>query len=87
MTKRRGGGFNSGNPHGPSPSRKGPKRERAGHRAGGKEKQRAEPRLEQPIADSASVVPCQICGHPVDRKRLHIHMVRFHGAALRPAPP
>ena len=39
--------------------------------------------LEQPIAESASTVPCQICGHQVDPKRMHPHMVRFHGATLR----
>ena len=87
MTKRRGGVFKSGNPGGPSPGRKGPKGGRVGHRGRGNGKQRTEPSLEQPIADSVSVLPCQICGHPVDRKRLHFHMVRFHGAALRPARP
>jgi len=39
--------------------------------------------LEQPIAESLGTVPCKICGHPVDPKRMHPHMVRFHGAALR----
>jgi hypothetical protein len=84
MTKRRGGAFNSGNSGRPSPGHKGPKGERAGHKAGGTRTRRTEPLLEQPIADSVGAVPCQICGHPVDPKRLHFHMVRFHGAAFRP---
>ena len=44
---------------------------------------KAAPLLEQPIADVVGTVPCQICGHGVDPKRMHFHMVRFHGAALR----
>jgi hypothetical protein len=44
---------------------------------------KADLRLEQPVADSSGTVPCQICGHGVDPKRMHFHMVRFHGAAFR----
>ena len=87
MTKRRGRGFNSDNRGRPLPGRKGPKGERAGHKGGGGRTRRTEPLIEQPIADSIGAVPCQICGHPVDPKRLHFHMVRFHGAALRPTHP
>jgi len=39
--------------------------------------------LEQPSPEASSTVPCPSCGHPVDPKRLHFHMVRFHGASLR----
>jgi hypothetical protein len=39
--------------------------------------------IEQPVADSIGAVPCAVCHHPVDPKRMHIHMVRFHGAKLR----
>lgn len=39
--------------------------------------------LEQPVADLAGAIQCQICGHPVDPKRMHFHMVRVHGAAFR----
>ena len=87
MTKRRGGAFNSGNPGRSSPGRKGPKGERPSHKAAGTRKQRTEPLIEQPIAESIGGVPCQLCGHPVDPKRLHFHMVRFHGVALRPPRP
>jgi hypothetical protein len=87
MTDRRGATFNSGRRGRPSPGRKGPKGEKAGHKSGGVRKRRSEPLIEQPIADSSGAVPCRLCGHPVDPKRLHFHMVRFHGAALRPPPP
>ncbi len=39
--------------------------------------------LEQPMTDVAGAVPCELCGHPVDPKRLHFHMVRCHGAVFR----
>jgi hypothetical protein len=84
MTDRRGGAFTPGNRGRPSPGRKGPKSGGAGHKAGGTRKRRTEPLLEQPIADSTGAVPCQLCGHPVDPKRLHFHMVRYHGVAFRP---
>jgi hypothetical protein len=87
MINRRGGAFNSGSRRRPSPDRRGPKGEKAGHKAGGPSKRRTEPLIEQPIADSIGAVPCQLCGHPVDPKRLHFHMVRFHGAAFRPPRP
>jgi hypothetical protein len=35
------------------------------------------------VAETAGAVPCQICGHPVDPKRLHFHMVRYHGLVFR----
>jgi hypothetical protein len=43
--------------------------------------------LEQPPLVANSNVKCQICGIPVDPKRMHFHMVRFHGAARRPLAP
>ena len=87
MTNRRGGTFTPGDRGMRSPGRKGTKGEKAEHRARGSRKRRTEPLLEQPIAESAGAVPCQLCGHPVDPKRLHFHMVRFHGAAFRPERP
>ena len=42
-----------------------------------------EPLIEQPVADSSGTVLCKICGHPVDPHRMHPHMVRFHGVAIR----
>jgi hypothetical protein len=39
--------------------------------------------IEQPIADSSGTVLCKICGNPVDPQRMHPHMVRFHGVAIR----
>ena len=87
MTNRRRGTFNPGDRGMRSPDQNGPKGKKAGPKARGDRKRRTEPLLEQPIAESVGAVPCRICGHPVDPKRLHFHMVRFHGAALRPARP
>ena len=87
MTDPWGSAPNSGERGMRSPGRKGPKGKKAGHKARGGRKQRTEPLLEQPIAESAGAVPCQLCGHPVDPKRLHFHMVRFHGAAFRTPRP
>src|ERR1035437_6233008 len=64
-------------------ARKGPKGRKGGHKGSGGRGLRTEPLIEQPIAESFGTVPCQICGHPVDPKRMHPHMVRFHGAAIR----
>ena len=36
--------------------------------------------LEQPVLSSETTDPCEICGTPVERGRIHHHMVRFHGA-------
>jgi hypothetical protein len=69
------------------PSRTVPKGGKAGHKAKGRRKRNSDQLLEQPIANSSGAVPCRICGHPVDPKRLHFHMVRFHGAALHPQHP
>jgi hypothetical protein len=63
--------------------RKKPHSKNGGHKGQGKRKQNTESLLEQPIADSTGAVPCPLCGHPVDPKRLHPHMVRFHGVAIR----
>lgn len=90
MTDGRGSSFNPGGRGRPSPGRKGPKGRKGGPKAKGprgSRKRRTEPLIEQPIADSTGAVPCRICGHPVDPKRLHFHMVRFHGAAFRSPPP
>jgi hypothetical protein len=88
MTDRRGSSFNPANRGRPAPGRKGPKGSKGRHQGkGGSRKRVAEPLLEQPIADSTGAVPCRLCGHPVDPKRLHFHMVRFHGAALRTPRP
>jgi hypothetical protein len=62
-------------PPGRKPGRKG----RGGHPRGSRG---PEPLIKQPVAESTGLVPCTICRCPVDPKRLHIHMVRFHGAAL-----
>jgi len=86
MTKRRRGAFKSGS-RGMPPGGKGPKGRGFRRKARDAGKRGAEPLLEQPVAESATTVPCRICGFPVDPKRLHFHMVRFHGAALRPPPP
>ena len=67
-----------------TPGRKAPKRKKAGRKTRGREKLKTESRLEQPIADSTGTVLCEICGHPVDPRRMHAHKVRFHGAAMRP---
>ena len=67
-----------------SPSRKGSEgKKKAGHYVRGRKQLRTKPLLEQPVADPTGAVPCQLCGHPVDPKRLHFHMVRFHGSAFR----
>lgn len=62
--------------------RKGPKEKKAGRQFGRRERARARSLLEQPVADMSGAVPCEVCGFPVDRKRLEAHMVRFHGASL-----
>jgi hypothetical protein len=87
MTRRRRGGFSSGPRGMPPPGEKGPKGGRPRRGARDTRKRGAEPSLEQPVAESAGAVPCRICGYPVDPKRMHFHMVRFHGAALRSPPP
>jgi len=83
MTRRRGDPFNSGNRGIPPPGLKGPKGKKFGRKAKGTGKRVAAPLIEQPVAESAGAVPCRICGYPVDPSRLHFHMVRFHGAAMR----
>ena len=87
MTNDWSPGFKAGERGLRSPGRTGPKGKRAGAKARGTRKRRTEPLLEQPIAQSAATVRCQVCGCAVDPKRVHIHMVRFHGAALRPGRP
>ena len=83
MTNRRRGAFNSGGRGGAATGRNAAKGRKARHGGRGTRKRRTEPLLEQPIANSTGAVPCKLCGHPVDPKRLHFHMVRFHGAAFR----
>ena len=53
----------------------------------GARKVKPERLIPQPLGQTDGALRCQICGCPVDPKRLHIHMVRFHGAALRPGQP
>src|ERR1035438_9342205 len=62
---------------------KGPKAKEAGHKTRGAKGRGAERLLEQPVSDSSGTVSCPICGHPVDPRRMHPHMVRFHGVAIR----
>lgn len=62
---------------------KGPKGRKAGRKTRRRRHGRTEPLLEQPVAETAGAVPCQLCGHPVDPKRMHFHMVRYHGSAFR----
>jgi hypothetical protein len=59
--------------------RKGPKGKNAGRQF--RRRERDHSLLEQPVADMSGTVPCKVCGHPVDQKRLQAHMVRFHGAS------
>jgi hypothetical protein len=58
-----------------------------GKKGGGRYKQKREPApnslAEQPGAEMSTTIPCGVCGHPVDPKRMHAHMVRFHGIAFR----
>jgi hypothetical protein len=76
------GGAGSRSKHG----RKAHKGKKGGHKGQGGKRQQTAPLLEQPIAESVGTVPCQLCGHPVDPRRMHPHMVRFHGAAFRSKP-
>jgi hypothetical protein len=62
------------------------KAKKGGHKGRGSKRLKTAPLLEQPIAESVGTVPCQLCGHPVDPRRMHPHMVRFHGAAFRTKP-
>ena len=64
-------------------SRKSSKGRQTGRKGKGGRRPRGEPLLEQPLAELNGNVPCPICGHPVDAKRMHPHMVRFHGVAIR----
>jgi hypothetical protein len=66
-----------------TPGRKKPKRKPGGPKNRRREKLQTEARLEQPIAESNGNVLCEICHHPVDPRRMHPHMVRFHGVAIR----
>jgi hypothetical protein len=60
--------------------RKEPKKKKSGHKARRKHRSAVESLLEQPMAELAGAVRCRLCGHPIDAKRLHPHMVRVHGA-------
>jgi len=51
------------------------------HRKGGGNNEVDAPSLaDQPTLDTTEMVPCKICGHPVDPKRMQPHLIRFHGA-------
>jgi len=63
--------------------RRGSKRNKSVGKARGRRKPKPDSVREQPIAETAGCVPCQLCGHPVDPKRMHFHHVRFHGVAIR----
>jgi len=64
-------------------SRKGPKGKNARNKIRDGRGPRTEPLIEQPLTDTSGMVLCKICGHPVDPQRMHPHMVRFHGVAIR----
>jgi hypothetical protein len=66
-----------------TPGRKAPKRRKTARKPTGKRKPRTDARLEQPIANFTGNVLCELCGHAVDPGRMHPHMVRFHGVAMR----
>jgi hypothetical protein len=61
------------------------KPKKAGKNSFSKKRSKGAPVLEQPIVTLASSVRCHLCGHPVDAKRMHPHMVRFHAATFRSA--
>jgi hypothetical protein len=63
--------------------RRGSKRNKGVGKARDRRKPRTDSVREQPIAETDGCVPCQLCGHPVDPKRMHFHHVRFHGVAIR----
>jgi len=67
----------------PPHARKGPKGARAMQKGRKGIGRRTERLIEQPVADSSDTVRCPVCGHPVDPQRMHPHMVRFHGVAIR----
>ena len=51
------------------------------HRKGGGGNELEAPSLaDQPTLDTSDMVPCKICGHLVDPKRMQPHLIRFHGA-------
>ena len=62
--------------------RNGSQARRVGNDHGKKPRRRTASLLEQPIAESAGAMPCGLCGHPVDPRRMHFHMVRCHGATF-----
>jgi hypothetical protein len=66
-----------------SPGRPGKKNKKGGRKFRNREAPKTDSLREQPIAESSETVKCPICGHPVDPKRMHPHMVRFHGAAAK----
>ena len=61
--------------------RKGSKKKKAGRQFRRSKPAQAGSLSEQPVADKSGTVPCEICGLPVDRKRLQAHRIRFHGAS------
>ncbi len=74
--------FDSGNFGMSLRPRKAPKGKRSGHKARRPKRSTTGPLLKQPIAELVSVVHCELCGHSVDARRMHPHMVRYHGAAF-----
>jgi len=72
----------SNHPGGSLRPRKGPKEKKTGRQFRRRERAQAHSLSEQPVADMSGTVPCEVCGFPVDRKRLQAHMIRFHGRSL-----
>jgi hypothetical protein len=66
--------------------KKAPKKKKTGYKASNRRPPRSRPLLEQPVAELNGAVPCLLCGHSVDAKRMHAHMVRFHGVAFSANP-
>src|ERR1035437_4449273 len=73
------GGHRGPAPHG----RPGSKGKKPGQRRSDGSRPRSEPLIEQPLSDTSGTVLCPICGNAVDPQRMHPHMVRFHGVAIR----
>jgi hypothetical protein len=51
-----------------------------GRKGGGNDRVEPASLSGQPTLDTSDMVPCKICGHLVDPKRMQPHLIRFHGA-------
>ena len=65
----------------PSPGLR-PKRRKARRRSRSPKEATNASRIVQPIAESSGTILCHLCKFPVDPRRMHPHMVRFHGATM-----